>query len=138
MKIEVADESSKLINHRLTHFCSIRIVRWGCNLDWKFVDFWYENIQGKMKCNECKNSVYYFKLWTPNEKKKINILIHSIQNIWHLLFFSFQDKVNAAKVSGNLDAPEGGFDAIMQAIACEVCQISRFIVAWSWNLFLLL
>ena len=24
-----------------------------------------------------------------------------------------------AKVSGNLDAPEGGFDAIMQAIACR-------------------
>lgn len=38
------------------------------------------------------------------------------------IVFSFQDKVNAAKVSGNLDAPEGGFDAIMQAIACEVCQ----------------
>lgn len=71
---------------------SIRIVCWGCNLDWKFVDFWYENIQGKMKCNECKNSVYYFKLWTPNEKKKINILIHSIQNIWHLLFFLFRTK----------------------------------------------
>ncbi|XP_078322217.1 integrin beta-1-A-like isoform X1 [Crassostrea virginica] len=31
----------------------------------------------------------------------------------------FRDKVNAAKVSGNLDAPEGGFDAIMQAVACE-------------------
>lgn len=39
------------------------------------------------------------------------------------IVFSFQDKVNAAKVSGNLDAPEGGFDAIMQAIACEVCDI---------------
>ena len=24
-----------------------------------------------------------------------------------------------AKVSGNLDAPEGGFDAIMQAIVCK-------------------
>ncbi|XP_048754285.1 integrin beta-1-B-like isoform X2 [Ostrea edulis] len=31
----------------------------------------------------------------------------------------FRDKVRAAKVSGNLDAPEGGFDAIMQAVACE-------------------
>ncbi|XP_061186067.1 integrin beta-1-A-like isoform X2 [Saccostrea echinata] len=31
----------------------------------------------------------------------------------------FRDKVNAARVSGNLDAPEGGFDAIMQAVACE-------------------
>lgn len=54
------------------------------------------------------------------------------------IVFSFQDKVNAAKVSGNLDAPEGGFDAIMQAIACEVCQISKLLVAWSWNFFLLL
>ena len=37
-------------------------------------------------------------------------------------FLLLQDKVNAAKVSGNLDAPEGGFDAIMQAVACEVMQ----------------
>lgn len=137
MKIEVTDESSKLINHRLTHFCSIRIVCWGCNLDWKFVDFWYENVQGKMKCNECKNSVYYFKLWTPNEKKNKHIDTQYTEYLTFIVF-SFQDKVNAAKVSGNLDAPEGGFDAIMQAIACEVCQISRFIVAWSWNFFLLL
>lgn len=28
--------------------------------------------------------------------------------------------VRAAQVSGNLDAPEGGFDAIMQAIVCKV------------------
>lgn len=32
---------------------------------------------------------------------------------------SFSDQVNAAAVSGNLDAPEGGFDAIMQAIVCR-------------------
>nr|XP_016942202.1 integrin beta-PS isoform X1 [Drosophila suzukii]XP_036675853.1 integrin beta-PS isoform X1 [Drosophila suzukii]XP_036675854.1 integrin beta-PS isoform X1 [Drosophila suzukii] len=32
---------------------------------------------------------------------------------------SFSEEVKAAKVSGNLDAPEGGFDAIMQAIACR-------------------
>jgi len=31
----------------------------------------------------------------------------------------FERRVRAAKVSGNLDAPEGGFDAIMQAVACE-------------------
>ncbi|XP_054707200.1 integrin beta-1-like isoform X2 [Uloborus diversus] len=31
----------------------------------------------------------------------------------------FARKVNAAPVSGNLDAPEGGFDAIMQAIVCK-------------------
>lgn len=34
--------------------------------------------------------------------------------------FLSQDKVRQAKVSGNLDAPEGGFDAIMQAVVCEV------------------
>jgi integrin beta 1 len=31
----------------------------------------------------------------------------------------FESEVNAAKVSGNLDAPEGGLDALMQAITCE-------------------
>lgn len=30
----------------------------------------------------------------------------------------FTDKVKATNISGNLDAPEGGFDAIMQAIVC--------------------
>jgi len=32
---------------------------------------------------------------------------------------SFAQEVKQAQVSGNLDAPEGGFDAIMQAIACK-------------------
>lgn len=32
-----------------------------------------------------------------------------------------QAKVRNAKMSGNLDAPEGGLDAVMQAITCEVC-----------------
>ncbi|XP_023167612.1 integrin beta-PS isoform X1 [Drosophila hydei] len=32
---------------------------------------------------------------------------------------SFSNEVKEAAVSGNLDAPEGGFDAIMQAIACR-------------------
>ncbi|KAA0199416.1 hypothetical protein HAZT_HAZT010531 [Hyalella azteca] len=32
---------------------------------------------------------------------------------------SFVDQVRNAPVSGNLDAPEGGFDAIMQAIKCK-------------------
>ncbi|CAH1789506.1 unnamed protein product, partial [Owenia fusiformis] len=31
----------------------------------------------------------------------------------------FESRVKAAKVSGNLDSPEGGFDAIMQTITCE-------------------
>jgi integrin beta 1 len=32
---------------------------------------------------------------------------------------SFSGEVKKAQVSGNLDAPEGGFDAIMQAIVCK-------------------
>lgn len=32
---------------------------------------------------------------------------------------AFAEKVQQAPVSGNLDAPEGGFDAIMQAIVCQ-------------------
>ncbi|XP_021948062.1 integrin beta-PS isoform X1 [Folsomia candida] len=31
----------------------------------------------------------------------------------------FSGEVKSARVSGNLDAPEGGFDAIMQAIVCD-------------------
>lgn len=31
----------------------------------------------------------------------------------------FKEQVAGAKVSGNLDAPEGGFDAIMQAVVCH-------------------
>ncbi|CAN7996664.1 unnamed protein product, partial [Ixodes hexagonus] len=32
---------------------------------------------------------------------------------------SFKEQVGQAQVSGNLDAPEGGFDAIMQAVVCH-------------------
>ncbi|XP_057656374.1 integrin beta-PS-like isoform X1 [Diorhabda carinulata] len=32
---------------------------------------------------------------------------------------SFVEKVKTANVSGNLDSPEGGFDAIMQAMVCK-------------------
>lgn len=32
----------------------------------------------------------------------------------------FAQEVDKALISGNLDAPEGGFDAIMQAISCGV------------------
>merc|ERR1740123_125641 len=32
---------------------------------------------------------------------------------------TFAGEVKKAKVSGNLDAPEGGFDAIMQAVVCK-------------------
>ena len=45
-------------------------------------------------------------------------------NLWTLFLLNefvcqFQELVNKASVSGNLDAPEGGFDAIMQAIVCR-------------------
>lgn len=33
-------------------------------------------------------------------------------------FNTLQEKVREAPISGNLDGPEGGFDAIMQAIVC--------------------
>ena len=33
---------------------------------------------------------------------------------------SFQYQVREAPVSGNIDAPEGGLDAVMQAIVCDV------------------
>lgn len=35
----------------------------------------------------------------------------------------FVKLVRSAQVSGNLDAPEGGFDAIMQAIVCKVTML---------------
>lgn len=31
----------------------------------------------------------------------------------------FSREVAATRISGNLDAPEGGFDAIMQAVVCK-------------------
>ena len=36
------------------------------------------------------------------------------------LFISFQVQVNETWYSGNLDTPEGGFDALMQATVCTV------------------
>ena len=39
--------------------------------------------------------------------------------IWPRLLNLLLQEVKSAQVSGNLDAPEGGFDAIMQAIACK-------------------
>lgn len=61
--------------------------------------------------------------YEPLMKKKNKHIDTQYTEYLTFIVFSFQDKVNAAKVSGNLDAPEGGFDAIMQAIACEVCDI---------------
>lgn len=38
----------------------------------------------------------------------------------------FEAEVTAAKVSGNLDSPEGGLDALMQVIVCEVMFVKTF------------
>lgn len=40
------------------------------------------------------------------------------------ILFVLQQRVSSLNISGNLDAPEGGFDAIMQAIVCMVCTDS--------------
>ena len=40
----------------------------------------------------------------------------------------FVKLVRSAQVSGNLDAPEGGFDAIMQAIVCKVTNQKRLLI----------
>lgn len=39
----------------------------------------------------------------------------------------FEAEVTAAKVSGNLDSPEGGLDALMQVIVCEVRFLSYYV-----------
>lgn len=37
----------------------------------------------------------------------------------------FRDKLQGERISGNLDAPEGGFDAILQTAVCAVLQLSN-------------
>lgn len=32
----------------------------------------------------------------------------------------FRNAVNKQKISGNIDTPEGGFDAMLQAAVCQV------------------
>jgi len=47
-----------------------------------------------------------------------------IVHFYLIQFLLLQEEVNRTQISGNLDAPEGGFDAIMQAIACQVSVCS--------------
>ena len=80
-----------------------------------------------------KNTIYYFHLrmciWSAGyflltSDQVIYWLFGSLilsdfrngdfENLW------FQAEVQKAPVSGNLDGPEGGFDAIMQAVVCHV------------------
>ena len=35
------------------------------------------------------------------------------------MFYGLQEKVDKQIISGNLDEPEGGMDALMQVAACE-------------------
>lgn len=43
-----------------------------------------------------------------------------------LLWNIFQKEVEEAEISGNLDAPEGGFDAVLQALTCNVRKVFLF------------
>jgi len=36
----------------------------------------------------------------------------------------FRNAVNKQKISGNIDTPEGGFDAMLQAAVCQVRNLS--------------
>lgn len=46
----------------------------------------------------------------------------------------FVKLVRSAQVSGNLDAPEGGFDAIMQAIVCKVTMEKHYFY-YMWHFY---
>ena len=36
---------------------------------------------------------------------------------------AFVDAVRGTNISGNIDSPEGGFDALMQIAVCQVCFV---------------
>lgn len=55
---------------------------------------------------------FQVKYWSSH----LNVFLNFIGFL--KLFFNFQREVESATVSGNLDSPEGGFDAIMQAVVC--------------------
>lgn len=38
----------------------------------------------------------------------------------------FNEIVKGQRISANIDTPEGGFDAIMQAAVCKVIETSRY------------
>lgn len=53
-------------------------------------------------------------------------ILGNLYNLIGSLSFWLQKEVDKAEISGNLDAPEGGFDAIMQAILCNVGFYNNF------------
>ncbi|KAJ8954366.1 hypothetical protein NQ318_011039 [Aromia moschata] len=67
-------------------------------------------------------STFPDKLKRPCKLGKINCVSpYSFKNHLNLStnYEAFKKQVTDARVSGNLDAPEGGLDAIMQAIVCK-------------------
>lgn len=52
----------------------------------------------------------------------------------------FKNAVNKQKISGNIDTPEGGFDAMLQAAVCQVRRLLnwqfryKFIFVSQWYL----
>lgn len=42
----------------------------------------------------------------------------------------FNTLVGQQQISGNLDSPEGGFDAIMQVAVCEVSSAQHLLLLW--------
>lgn len=48
----------------------------------------------------------------PFSFKNVISLTESVEEFW--------DKLQGERISGNLDAPEGGFDAILQTAVCTV------------------
>lgn len=48
----------------------------------------------------------------------LNIVLMQTDDLL-ILFSLLQDKVKEQVISGNLDEPEGGFDALMQVAVCE-------------------
>lgn len=43
----------------------------------------------------------------------------------------FNEIVKGQRISANIDTPEGGFDAIMQAAVCKVIETSRYNINYS-------
>lgn len=75
-------------------------------------------VAGFYVCSVCA-SVFTMHTWVGRGgecRHKPSSILSSV------VVFFVQQEVMSASVSGNLDAPEGGFDAIMQAVACEVWQ----------------
>lgn len=73
----------------------------------------------------CPSSFHLLRLkqpWTNSDPP------FSFQNVIPLTdnLTSFSSKLQLERISGNLDAPEGGFDAILQATVCGVSKNTKY------------